>query len=110
VTDALTARLTEVRRRILGRAQTTLGEALALLDAADRDALPQAERDRLYIMIHNLAGSGGLVGLQDVSAAAKDLDKAVSGWLRAGEARPQWRPAFQALALAMTEAQRKESS
>ncbi len=110
MTDALAARLAEVRRRILGRARETLEEALALLDAADRDVLAQAERDRVYIMIHNLAGSCGSVGLQDVSAAAKALDKTVSGWLRAGEARPQWKLAFQDLALAMAEAQRKETS
>jgi hypothetical protein len=102
-TEALNARLAEVRERILGRARATLEEALSLLDAADRNCLSDADRERVYIMIHNLAGTTGSVGMHDVARAAKDLDRMVAPWLRSGDDRPPWKAPFNALAVAMAE-------
>lgn len=108
--DALTIRLREIRQRILQRAPQTLQDAVNQMTAAERGELSKDERERTYLLIHNLAGTSGSVGLPEVGRTSKVLDVLIRPWLRGGEPAPDWRPAFSDLVTAVQAAQDQGST
>lgn len=92
--DDLAKKLAPIRERIIQRAEASLDELLTLLQGVAQPVDGEPPRERAIRIVHNLAGVGPTVGLNEVGAAARALehelkaspDVADTSW-QAGHAR-----------------------
>ena len=66
--------LNELKREFLDEAREKVDEMQAIFDAGNRD---DASLDRLAYLAHQLKGSGGSYGYQQISDDATEVEKAV---------------------------------
>lgn len=66
--------LNELKREFLDEAREKVDEMQSVLDAGSRDS---TSLDRLTYLAHQLKGSGGSYGYQQISDDATELEKAV---------------------------------
>jgi HPt (histidine-containing phosphotransfer) domain-containing protein len=66
--------LNELKREFLGEAREKVDEMQSILDGGGRDS---AALDRLAYLAHQLKGSGGSYGYQQISDDATALEKAI---------------------------------
>lgn len=79
----LQAHLEVFRVRFLARLQGTLANFTQQLGA---DALPLPVLREIHAQLHQLAGSGGTLGFDQLSRQARALELQAQTWLAAGEA------------------------
>ena len=66
--------LNELKREFLDEAREKVDEMQSIVDAGGRDS---ASLDRLAYLAHQLKGSGGSYGYQQISDDATELEKAI---------------------------------
>ena len=76
--------LNELKREFLGEAREKVDEMQSIVDGGSRDS---AALDRLAYLAHQLKGSGGSYGYQQISDDATQLEKAIES-LAAGNGDP----------------------
>lgn len=73
--------LNELKREFLDEALEKVGEMQSMLDGGFRDS---ASLDRLAYLAHQLKGSGGSYGYQQISNDATELEKAIESLAAGG--------------------------